>query len=461
MKKHFVFAALLLLSCAKPNQAQEPCWELFGRGLYGVIAVDPTNSDVIYVSPGEPGMWKTTDRGQSWNLYRNGWGLGQTLDILIDPQNPEMILASGSPFVGILKSTDGGQNWVRADTGLVPDHHGYMVWSLALDNQRRIFYAAHDGIFGGVLRSADGVHWQLTNPSGPPFNPLKLLVDESIGVLYAGTGNGIGKSLDDGSNWTRISNGLPFQSRTPPVTYPSIWHIAKIKNSQTLYCAVTNHGIYKSFDSGGSWFSVNDSAISKLSFWGGLVVAEKDTNTIYSGAVATLNPAQPGGIYLSRNGGKSWTLYNFGLADSALDFHVTNLVLDNRANVLYASIGSVLPNGRSEEHMYRLRDVATAVHEPRFVNYPAQLTLHSYPNPFNNQITFVCSIHKKDQVLLRIFDILGKEVMTLFSEQRGPGDHRVHWNGTNIKGERLPSGIYLAKLQLGNEVKTTKLLLLQ
>lgn len=130
MKEYLIFAALFLISCAKSNQAQEPRWELFARGLYGAIAVDPTNSDVVYIgsrSSDKPGMWKTTDRGQSWMQYTNGWRLGQALYILIDPLNPKMILASGAPFVGILKSRDSGQNWFRADTGLVPDHHGYMV----------------------------------------------------------------------------------------------------------------------------------------------------------------------------------------------------------------------------------------------------------------------------------------------------------------------------------------------
>lgn len=460
MKKHFIFAALFLLSCPNRNQAQEPQWELFARGLYGVIAVDPTNSDVIYISPGEPGMWKTTDRGQSWNLYRNGWGLGQTLDILIDPKNPEMIWVSGSPFVGILKSSDGGQNWFRADTGLVPDHHGYMVWNLALDNQRHLFYAAHQGIFGGVLRSSDGVRWQNLTPSYP-FDPLKIIVYENTGVLYAGSSNGVWKSFDAGSNWIRINNGLPFDSPTPPVTYPSVRHIAKIKNSRTLYCAVTNHGIYKSFDGGENWFSVNDSVTSKLSFWGGLVVSEKDTNTIFAGAQATL-ATRPGGIFLSRNGGKSWILYKSGLPDSALDNYVINFFLDNHANVLYASLSLILPGNRGETHVYRLRDaVKTFVNAPRQPDDLIRFILYNYPNPFNSQTTFVCSIHKKGRVLFRIFDILGKEVVTLLDEQRSPGEYRINWGGINAEGKRLPSGIYLTRLQLGNEVKTTKLLLMQ
>ncbi len=62
---------------------------------------------------------------------------------------------------------------------------------------------------------------------------------------------------------------------------------------------------------------------------------------------------------------------------------------------------------------------------------------------------------------MRIFDLLGKEVMTLLNEQRGPGEYHILWGGTNAEGKRLPSGIYLVRLQLETEIKTTKLLLLQ
>ncbi len=455
MKKHLIVTSLFLISCAKPNQAQEPRWELLMRDLMGVIAVDPANSDVIYVgsrSSGKPGMWKTTDGGQSWNQYKNGWGIGLTSDILIDPTNPNVLLAGGGPFVGILKSVDGGQNWFRADTGLVPDHHGYMVGSLALDNQRRIFYAAHQGIFGGVLRSSDGVRWQNLTPSYP-FDTMKIIVDESTGVLYVAGFSGVWKSLDGGNTWMPINNGLNINPRT-------IWHVVKLKHSNTLYAA-TASGIYKTINGGNNWLSVNDSITAKLSFRGGLVIAEKDTNTVYAGTVATLNPAQPGGIYLSRNGGQSWALYNLGLPDSVLDFHVLNLFLDNRANVLYANISLIFPYGRSEEHLYRLRDaVITAVRESRTAKHLARFALHSYPNPFNNQTILLCSVHQTGRVVLRLFDILGKEVMVLLNEQHGPGDYRVPWDGTNTEGKKLPSGIYLARLQVGTEVKTTKLLLL-
>ena len=131
MQKYFNLVLLIFLYCTKLAQAQEPQWELFAEGLSGAIAVDPTDSDVIYISSGTPGMWKTTDGGQNWNLYTEGWGMGHVNDILIDPDNPEVILAAGGPFVGIHKSVDGGQTWIRADNGFTVDHHGFAIRDLA------------------------------------------------------------------------------------------------------------------------------------------------------------------------------------------------------------------------------------------------------------------------------------------------------------------------------------------
>jgi photosystem II stability/assembly factor-like uncharacterized protein len=454
MKKHFILAALFFLSCAKSNQAQEPRWELLARGLYGVIAVDPTNSNVIYVASrnsGQTGMWKSTDGGRSWTLYKNGWGIGSPTDILIDPNNPQVILACGGPFVGVQKSVDGGQNWFRADSGLVPDHHGYDVWSLALDNQRRIFYLGDQGIFTGVARSMNGTRWQLAD-ANYPFPALDLAVDERTGVLYAGSGNGVWKSLNLGSSWIQISNGLNVST---------ILHVIKLKQSNTLYAA-TFRGIYKSTNGGENWFSVNDAITSKLNFRHGLVVSDVDTNTIYAAAEVTLDPALPGGIYRSQTGGKSWVLYKLGLSDSITNFYVTNIFLDNKANALYASMTVVLGGNRSEINIYRLRNAATtSIADRRYSTYPTSIALYSYPNPSNTPMRLIYSIHQRGRVQLRIFDILGKEVITLLDEARDLGEYRILWGGVNAEGKRLPSGIYLARLQLGKEFKTIKLLLTQ
>ena len=100
---------LLVFVCyATAALAQQPQWELFFPNITGPIAVDPTDSDIIYIAGdscsncAKIGMWKTTDGGQTWDFYDKGWGMGSPRDILINPDNPQEILVSGGPFVGVL-----------------------------------------------------------------------------------------------------------------------------------------------------------------------------------------------------------------------------------------------------------------------------------------------------------------------------------------------------------------------
>jgi len=105
--------------------------------------------------------------------------------------------------------------------------------------------------------------------------------------------------------------------------------------------------------------------------------------------------------------------------------------------------------------------VITKVAERPHSVYQAQFALKSYPNPFNSQTTLVYSVPLSGRVTVRIFNILGKEVVRLLDEQMSPGEFRISWGGSNEEGRQVPSGIYLARMQLGREVTTIKLLILK
>ena len=454
MQNKIVFIFLFFLGCANVTLAQQPQWELFFADLTGPIAVDPNDSDIIYIASGLAGMRKSTDGGQTWNLYKEGWGMARPADILINPDNTQEILVGGAPFVGVHKSTDGGKTWILADNGLRFDHHGFRVHQLAFDSQRGIYYLADEGggAFCGIYRSSDGVNWQLASPLA--FCPLSLVLDESNGDLYVGAAPGVWKSTDGGDTWAKKSTGLP----APTPATPIVWHITKVNNSQTLYCTLWDYGIYKTLDGGDNWFSVNDSVTSQLDFRGGLIVAEADTNTIFAGAGATLDPTNPGGLYVRRNGGGAWELLKHGLPDSAIDMTASQLFLDRRNNTLYTSI-VLLFSTLQEENIHRLSNaIITKVDERPLPVYHASMTLKSYPNPFNTQTTLVYTVHTKGQLTLQIFNIVGNEVVRLIDKKVGPGEYRIHWDGTNQAGRIVPSGIYLARVQLGREAATIKLL---
>ena len=112
----------------------------------GAIAVDPANADRIFVGTfgDSTGLFKSTDGGQNLQPLRGG----DYSAIVIDSRNPQVIYA-GERFGRVLRSRDGGQNFVAASNGLA----GVGVHGLAQDSAGTL-YAWLRG--GGLFSSTDG-----------------------------------------------------------------------------------------------------------------------------------------------------------------------------------------------------------------------------------------------------------------------------------------------------------------
>ncbi len=84
---------------------------------------------------------------------------------------------------------------------------------------------------------------------------------------------------------------------------------------------------------------------------------------------------------------------------------------------------------------------------------PVQLLLgQNYPNPFNPETVIPFQVHG-DQVLslsVKIFNVLGKEICTLFEGQKEKGQYSLLWNGQDDQGEIMPSGVYVVQIKSGH-----------
>ncbi len=80
----------------------------------------------------------------------------------------------------------------------------------------------------------------------------------------------------------------------------------------------------------------------------------------------------------------------------------------------------------------------------------------NYPNPFNPSTVIKYAIPHQSQVVLKIYDILGREVTTLVNGERQPGIYEVNFNASS-----LASGVYIYSLRAGNYISQKKLLLLK
>jgi len=98
---------------------------------------------------------------------------------------------------------------------------------------------------------------------------------------------------------------------------------------------------------------------------------------------------------------------------------------------------------------------------------PAKFGLfQNYPNPFNptTKISYSIKSNVKSQmsnVVLKVYDILGKEVATLVNEFKPEGSYETEFNVETLRSASLPSGVYFYKLQAGDFIETKKMIYLK
>jgi len=235
------------------NSAQT--WQGLGNGLSGVladsIAVDPENPQTVYLGLDED-LYKSADGGSHWTAILEGLpasapypvtGLLPT-SIAVDPTNSQ-VLYLGTQDNGIYKSTDGGNTWNSAWSGA-----SRSVRMLAIDPANtQILYAANED---GIYKSTDGgATWNVTSlMTTVPYTLFagSVIIDPSTPTtVYAGTTNGVFKSTDAGATWTAMTTGF---TESTEITHLAIDPV----NPQVLYASTTvNFAPYVTTDGGAHW----------------------------------------------------------------------------------------------------------------------------------------------------------------------------------------------------------------
>jgi zinc metalloprotease ZmpB len=80
----------------------------------------------------------------------------------------------------------------------------------------------------------------------------------------------------------------------------------------------------------------------------------------------------------------------------------------------------------------------------------------NYPNPFNPSTTIQFTLALPQRAVIRVYDLLGREVALLMDETRAAGTYEVDWNANG-----MPSGVYLCQLTAGGSVHTTRMVLMK
>lgn len=269
-----------------------------GSGMVGVsvksLAVAPTDGSVLYAGTGGQGIYRSTDRGLSWQA--TGLSGGFVYSLAVHPTDPQTVYAAtwGS---GVLVTTDGGASWDPRNTGLQED-----LWLNSLDvdptDGQTLYVGTHDS--GVYKTTTGGASWAPHNTGLGSLIVQSLTVDPtSPEVVYAGTADkGIYKTTDWGANWTAANDGLADKS---------VWNIVVDFSDNTVaYAATKDDGVFKSTDGGTTWTQSNN-GLGNVTVYG-LVMDPRDYEILYAGP-------RMEGVYRTLNAGASWTPMNEGLGN--------------------------------------------------------------------------------------------------------------------------------------------------
>jgi len=83
----------------------------------------------------------------------------------------------------------------------------------------------------------------------------------------------------------------------------------------------------------------------------------------------------------------------------------------------------------------------------------------NFPNPFNPSTILTYRLNKASQVRLSVYDITGREVNRLIDQYQYVGEYNVKWDSNSNNGQKMASGIYIARLDVDNSSASRKMLL--
>jgi hypothetical protein len=107
-------------------------------------------------------------------------------------------------------------------------------------------------------------------------------------------------------------------------------------------------------------------------------------------------------------------------------------------------------------------DIVTSVAETEGSNLPKSFGLQqNYPNPFNPETTIKYQLPITAKVTLQIFNLQGRQVVTLINREQAAGVYSLKWDGKDKAGISVSSGIYFYRLQAKNFVQVKKLVLVR
>lgn len=397
------------------------------------------------------------------NAQWNNVSLNPPSNIFSLAQFENIIYAGGDSVLYF--STDGGNNWDRSSK---IENVEYGISSIQKWNNKLFV-----GTYGyGIHETTDnGLSWitrnnGLNNSGAMEISALALRGDS----LYAATvGEGVFVlNLINSTEWVPFRDGLPFGIS---------WNVSSLYNfNGTLICgAGGNACVYLNYPNSTLWI--------EKSF--DMPAAEPNAMIALTSYADTLVGIAQYGIYISRNNGDLWDYYNpgIGLINSGSVISINNVIIALISKLARSYLLSSTDGGNTWQYDFEFNQGGFAVSyfnnrlftgrsnglywmyynpsdiDDEIITNTFRL-FQNYPNPFNPTTKIKFSVPDVGTGLalsvLKVYDILGNEIVTLVNEYKTAGSYEIEFSGAG-----LSSGIYFYRFIAGKFTETKKMILLR
>lgn len=360
------------------------------------------------------GTMVSTDRGISWTNKGGGAASG-----FVTCNNTLFSYGTGLSGMGIRKSTDNGLSW-----GLTS--YSDDVWGMESVNAKLFVLGKLPTHFS--ISSNLGISWDSVNmpmyPNGAIFRTDK---NNNLWAYFTYTNdttkNGLYYSKDEGHSWTKTA-------------FPYAVNALYADNSYNLYVC-TGNGLYKI-----------DTRVLPVELTSFTVSVKEGKPCLQWNTATEMNNS---GFEIQRSYDKNvWNNVGFVKGMGTTSNPAEYMFVDN------------IP-GQTGTVYYRLRQVdfngASSISKEVDINLNKEMSYclgQNYPNPFNPSTNISYSLPNDSYVSIKVYDVLGKEVLTLVNENKKAGSYQINLNCSNLN-----SGVYFYTMKAGSTSQTRKFVLMK
>jgi len=415
---------------------------------------------------GSYNLLKSTDKGFSWTRHPvSDEGYFMTISFVDTLNGVATTMLGSNPK--IFRTFDGGENWQHITTLA-----GNYLYDICFIDSLTIYACGT-----GILKSIDGgYNWVKINST----NSLKGIhfINKQIG--FAVGGRNIIKTTDAGQNWIVINSGIPptgisleqvnfLDEYNGIVIGKKLLHTNNGGTTWQTYKLVEDFLLSGTMINDSVWYAVGQyGSILKHKSDGFIPVELISFTTVVLGNIVQLNWST---VTETNNSG-----FEIQRKQDNEDFKIIAFVNGNGTTANKTDYKYVDNNLTQGNYLYRLKQIDfngqfeySEVINVSVGSLDRYELIQNYPNPFNPSTKIKFSIpsvtlrqaQSDNWVTLKVYDVLGNEVATLVNEYKPAGTYEVNFNGHSDEGQNLSSGVYFYQLKAGDFVQTKKMIYLK